>query len=656
MTAVIKSGVVTADQDSKTVEKTNPNQIAFMTPNVDEDGRTLPSYEILKLGMHYFCLRIGTVLKDSLQKISQQLLQSAPDIRTRNLTERRRNLRGLNDNSMNGYSIGEISPRTEILDNSFENIKGQSFDNLENENHFYISAISASSSVIDENNTDNDNNNNNSNNNDNNNNNNNNIINTIERDEERLDDVSPAISNLVEMIENEVNDDRANILSDVDHEKAVNDYDDFLVFTSNFSSQSQYSSPSQSQSQSQPYSIIFSEPENEKVESNDIDMVADHQIAENQNIENSIIVSENNVNRRKLVFENERTTFVPNEDENEIPKEYVDSETRPRNFAPRLYVTETGLIPLLTVPKNIPPKKIILKSDVPKKIDTDIVVDLGSTIPKIYNTVEKSIASQEMINKNEKKEEIKIEKEIIFDVQKVREIGSNNDNKIKIENMHEKNENKLETVKLDVEHKAETEVEAKVEAKVEANVEKKVEKAEEIQQVEKITKSNLLKNRLIESDLPTLVVNMDLDQNPKITKSPENLSKLSEIRNKQRILKKKKSQVRDRNLSKSTNLNFIDESVLIDEIHEEDLKNNSTTIDNALKLEMTENSENSIKIPEYLENSKIPKISNKKNIPISQKSKKSVKIKKIKDLRIRDSVVTERGLSSANEKIKELLV
>ena len=39
-----------------------------------------------------------------------------------------------------------------------------------------------------------------------------------------------------------------------------------------------------------------------------------------------------------------------------------------------------------------------------------------------------------------------------------------------------------------------------------------------------------------------------------------------------------------------------------------------------------------------------------------KKSKKSVKIKKIKDLRIRDSVVTERGLSSANEKIKELLV
>ena len=302
MTSVIKSGVVTADQDSKTVEKTNPNQIAFMTPNIDEEGRTLPSYEILKLGMHYFCLRIGTVLKDSLQKISQQLLQSAPDIRTRKLTERRGNLRGLNDNSMNGYSMGEISPRTEILDNSFENVKGQSFDNLENENHFYISAISASSSVIDENNTDNDNNNNNSNNNDNNNNsnnNNNNIINTIERDEERLDDGSPAISNLIEMIEKEVNDDRANILSDADHEKAVNDYDDFLVFTSNFSSQSQYSSPSQSQSQSQPYSIIFSEPENAKVESNDIGMVADHQIAENQNIENSIIVSENNVNRRK---------------------------------------------------------------------------------------------------------------------------------------------------------------------------------------------------------------------------------------------------------------------------------------------------------------------------------------------------------------------
>ena len=124
-------------------------------------------------------------------------------------------------------------------------------------------------------------------------------------------------------------------------------------------------------------------------------------------------------------------------------------------------------------------------------------------------------------------------------------------------------------------------------------------------------------------------------------------------------MKKKKSQVRDRNLSKSTNLNFIDESVLIDEIHEEDLKNNSTTIDNALKLKMTENSENSIKIPEDLENSKIPKIpkiSNKKNIPTSQKNKKTVKIKKIKDLRIRDSVVTERGLSSANEKIKELLV
>ena len=133
MDAIIKSGVKIAVKDSKNERKTNLTPIAVMIPNVDRRGKTLSSYEILKVGMHYFCLRIGTVLKDSLQKISQQLLQSTTHIETRKLTGRRGNLRGLNDNYIDCYDMGIISPTPKILDNSFENIKGQNFDNFEYE-------------------------------------------------------------------------------------------------------------------------------------------------------------------------------------------------------------------------------------------------------------------------------------------------------------------------------------------------------------------------------------------------------------------------------------------------------------------------------------------------------------------------------------------
>ena len=598
--------------------KTNPTPIAVMIPNVDIRGKTLPSYEILKVGMHYFCLRIGTVLKDSLQKISQQLLQSTTHIKTRKLIERRGNLRGLNDNSMDRYDLGIISPTPKILDNGFENIKGQNFDNFEYDKYSYILSKSASSSV------------NNENENDNHNYDESNTHYILENDKEKFNDVTSTLSNVIKKIENQGNEDRVNDISYSDHENAVNDHDDFFVLSSNFSSQS--------------YSIIVSEPENAKIESNNLVMDAVQ-----QNTENRIEISKNTMDRRKLVFENERTTFVPNTEENEIASEYLDSESRPRRFSPRLYVTESDSIPLLVVPKQVPAKKTVLKSEVPKKINTVTVTNLGSTNPKISDTAEKTvlISKLEIRNKNEEKNEMKLEKEIVKNVSKMRETETENENdgKGKLENIDGNERNKLDKMKIDVANKVEIEVETEVEAKVERTEDFEDHKKD------KITNSSSSND----SDLPTSLVNTVLDQKPEMKKSPGNSSKLSEIRSKQRILKKKKSQVRERNLTKTPNLNLIEENVLIDEIHEEDLKNNSRTIDTALKLEMTENSDFSKKIPSDLE-TEISKISNKKNIPLSQKSKKNVKIKKIKDLRIRDSTISERGLSSNNQKVKELLV
>ena len=602
--------------------KTNPTPIAVMIPNVDIRGKTLPSYEILKVGMHYFCLRIGTVLKDSLQKISQQLLQSTTHIKTRKLIERRGNLRGLNDNSMDRYDLGIISPTPKILDNGFENIKGQNFDNFEYDKYSYILSKSASSSVNNENENDNHNYD---------------VSNThyiLENDKEKFNDVTSTLSNVIKKIENQGNEDRVNDISYSDHENAVNDHDDFFVLSSNFSSQS--------------YSIIVSEPENAKIESNNLVMDAVQ-----QNTENRIEISKNTMDRRKLVFENERTTFVPNTEENEISSEYLDSESRPRRFSPRLYVTESDSIPLLVVPKKVPAKKTVLKSEVPKKINTVTVTNLGSTNPKISDTAEKTvlISKLEIRNKNEEKNEMKLEKEIIKNVSKMRETETEteneneNDGKGKLENIDGNERIKLNKMKIDVANKVEIEVEAKVEIEVERTEDFEDHKKD------KITNSSSSND----SDLPTSLVNTVLDQKPEMKKSPGNSSKLSEIRSKQRILKKKKSQVRERNLTKTPNLNLIEENVLIDEIHEEDLKNNSRTIDTALKLEMTENSDFSKKIPSDLE-TEISKISNKKNNPLSQKSKKNVKIKKIKDLRIRDSTISERGLSSNNQKVKELLV
>ena len=632
MDAIMKSGVKIAVKDSKNERKTNLTPIAVMIPNVDRRGKTLPSYEILKVGMHYFCLRIGTVLKDSLQKISQQLLQSTTHIETRKLTERRGNLRGLNDNYIDCYDMGIISPTPKILDNSFENMKGQNFDNFEYDKNSYILSTSASSSI----NNENDNNNHNYD--------ESNTHYILEDDKEKNNDVTSTLSNFIKKIENEGDEDRLNNISYSDHENAVNDHDDFFVLSSNFSTQS--------------YSIIVSEPENTKIESNNLVMDAVQ-----QNAEDRIEISKNTMDRRKLVFENERTTFVPNTEENEISSEFLDSESRPRRFSPRLYVTVSDSIPLLVVPKKVPPKNTVMKNEVPKKINTVTVTNLGSTNPKISDTAEKTvlISKLEIKNKNEEKNEMKFEKEIIINVAKMRETETDNDEKGKLENMDAKERVKLDQMKLDVGQKVEIEVEtndekeveAKVEIEVQTKVEAKVERTEDLEEhkKDKITISSSSND----SELPTSLVITVLDQNPETKKSPGNSSKLSEIRSKQRILKKKKSQVRERNLTKTPNLNSMEENVLIDEIHEEDLKNNSRTIDTALKFEMAENSDFPIKIPLDIE-TEISKISNQKNNLISQKSKKNVKIKKIKDLRIRDSTISERGLSSDNQKVKELLV